>query len=89
MGHIAHLRKIFTCFQYHFINLLLSPLVEGHGSLFLKNLNFLYPRMLYAKFSWNWPCSSEVEIFLIFSIYFYDLLLSPHEEGCRPLFEQT
>ena len=49
-GHIAHLRKIFTCFQYHFTNKLLSPLVEDHGSLFEKNLNFLYPRMLYAKF---------------------------------------
>ena len=42
-----------------------------HGSLFEKNPNFLYPRILYAKFGWNWPCSSEVENFRIFSICFY------------------
>ena len=30
-----------------------------------KTLNFLYPRLLYAKFGWNWPCNSEVEFFLI------------------------
>ena len=46
-----------------------------------KNLNFLYPRMLYAKFSWNWPCSSEVEFFLILSIYFYYFAIIPLEEG--------
>ena len=54
-----------------------------------KNLNFLYPRMLYTRFGWNWPCSTEVENFQIFSIYFFIiLLLSPLEEGCWPLFVQ-
>ena len=48
-------------------------------------MNFLYPRLLYAKFGWNWPCSSQVENFEIFFIYFI-LLLSPLEERCGPLF---
>ena len=53
---------------------------------FKKKSEFLYPRMLYARFGWNWPCRTEVENFEIFSIYFYYFALSPLEEGCGSLF---
>ena len=42
------------------------------------NLNPLYPRMLCAKFGWNWPSGSGEEDFLISSMYFrYFVILSP------------
>ena len=46
MGNIAHLSNIFTCFQYHFTNELLSPLVhvEGHGSYLKKKSEFRLPK---------------------------------------------
>ena len=42
--------------------------------------------MPYARFGWNWPCSTEVENFQIFSIYFYHYAIISFEEGCGPLF---
>ena len=54
------LMEDFYMFSISFYKLAIAPLVEGHGSLFLKqNLNFLYPRMLYAKFGWNGPVVLE------------------------------
>ena len=45
---------------------------------FEQNLNPLHPRMLWAKFGWNWPCRSGEEDFLISSIYFrYFIIISP------------
>ena len=53
-----------------------------------KNLHALYQRMLYTKFGWNWPCSSQVEIFKnilhIFSLLCYYLPLRKGVHG--PLF---
>ena len=41
------------------------------------NLNSLHPRMLSAKFGWNWLSSGE-EDFLILSMYFhYFVIISP------------
>ena len=43
------------------------------------NLNSLQPRMLSAKFDWNWPSGSwEEDFFLISSMYFrYFVIISP------------
>ena len=42
------------------------------------NLNPLHPRMLCAKFGWNWPSGSGEEDFLISSTYFrYFVIISP------------
>ena len=55
-----------------------SPCRRAWLFILKKNLNFLYPRMLYARFGWNWPCNTEVENFQIFSIYFnYFAIISP------------
>ena len=54
--------------------------------LFWTNLKKLYPKMLYAKFGWNWPSGSGEKDFWILSIFF---LLSPLVKGCGPSFEQT
>ena len=71
MDHIAHLRNIFTCFSISFHKLtIISPC--RRALLFIwKNLNFLYKRMIYVKCGSNWPCSSKLENFTIFSKYFY------------------
>ena len=87
MGHIAHLRKIFI-FSISFYKLATnSPCRRAWLFILNRNLNFLYPRMLYAKFGWNWPCSSGEICFLsILHTSLSFLLLSPLEEGCGPLF---
>ena len=42
------------------------------------NLNPLHPRMLCAKFGWNWPSGSGEEDFLISSMYFrFFVIISP------------
>ena len=48
------------------------------------NLSFLCPRMLCAKFGWNWPHGSGVDDFKIHN----PLLLSPLGKRRKP-FEQT
>ena len=46
--------------------------------LLWTKLNSIHPRMLCAKFGWNWPSSSGEEDFLISSMYFrYFLIISP------------
>ena len=46
------------------------------------NLNPLHPRMLCAKFGWNWPSGSGEEDFLISSMYFhYFVIISPWERA--------
>ena len=40
------------------------------GPFIWINLNPLHPRMLCAKFSWNWPSGSGEEDFLISSMFF-------------------
>ena len=45
--------------------LIISPLKRA-GPFMWTNLNPLYPRMLCAKFGWNWPSGSGQEDFLNF-----------------------
>ena len=42
-----------------------------------KNFNPHHPRMLCAKFGWNWPGCSEEEDFEILSIYFHYFVIYP------------
>ena len=44
------------------------------GPFIWTNLNPLHPRMLCAKFGWNWPSGSGEEDFSISSIYFRHFL---------------
>ena len=53
------------------------------------NLNPLYPRMLCAKFGWNWRRGSGEEDFQISSIYFRSFVIISPEKGRGPSFEQT
>ena len=47
-----------------------------------KTLKFLYSRMLYAKFGWNWPNSFEERIFKYFQYNFTFSLLPSFEKAC-------
>ena len=48
------------------------------GPFIWTNLNPLHPRMLCAKFGWNWLSSSGAENFLISSMHFrYFVIISP------------
>ena len=48
------------------------------GPFIWTNLNPLHPRMLCAKFGWNWLSGSGDEDFLISSMYFhYFVIISP------------
>ena len=56
---------------------IISPWKKA-GPFIWTNLNPLHPRMLCAKFGWNWPSGSGEEDFLISSLYFrYFLIISP------------
>ena len=52
--------------------------LEKAGPFIWINLNSLHPRMLCAKFGWNWLSGSGEEDFLISSMYFhYFVIISP------------
>ena len=78
MGHITHLRKQFKSINtYDYIIMLIwrrkktiINFMRIYWSFIWTNLNPLHPRMLCAKFGWNWPSGSEEEDFLISSMYF-------------------
>ena len=51
------------------------------GPFIWTNLNLLHPRMLCAKFGWNWLSGSGEEDFLISSMYFhYFVIISPQKK---------
>ena len=61
-------------FRYFVIN---SPWKRS-GPVIWTNLNPLHPRMLFAKFDWNWPSGSGEEDYLILSMCFrYFVIISP------------
>ena len=45
----------------YFRNFVIISHLKRAGSFIWTNLNPLYPRMLCAKFGWNWPSCSEEE----------------------------
>ena len=71
-------RKRFLNFVYVFSLLrIISPWKKA-GPFIWINLNPLHPRMLCAKFGWNWLSGSGEEDFLISSMYFrYFIIISP------------
>ena len=86
MGHIAHLRKQFKSINtYDYIITLIKRRKKNiidfkriYWFSIWTNLNPLPPRMLCAKFGWNWPSGSGEEDFLISSMYFhYFVIISP------------
>ena len=60
--------KIFKFCENTFAILLLSPNVKRCGLSIWTNSNPLYPRMLFAKFGWNWPSGffNFVNVFSLF-----------------------
>ena len=62
-GPVVQEEKIFKFGENTFAILLLSPNVKRCGLSIWTNSNPLYPRMLFAKFGWNWPCGSIEEHF--------------------------
>ena len=66
--------NVFMLLCYYF------PL-EKSGPFIWRDLNPLYPRMLCAKFDWNWTGGSGEEDFLILSMYFsYFVIISPSKK---------
>ena len=70
MGHIAHLRKQFKSINtYDYIKMLIKRrkktinFMRIYWFFIWTNLNPLHPRMLCAKFGWNWPSGSGEEDF--------------------------
>ena len=82
MGHIAYLRKQFkSIITYDYIIKLIKRrkkyivnFMRMYSFFIWTNLN---PRMLYAKFGWNWLSGSGEDV-LISSMYFrYFVIISP------------
>ena len=68
MGHITHMRKQFKSTNtYDYIITLIKRRKKPHNFIRIYwffiwiKLNPLHPRMLYAKFGWNWPSGSGGE----------------------------
>ena len=86
MGHIAFLRKQFkSIYTYDYIITFIKRIkktinnfMRMYWFFIWTNLNPLDPRMLCAKFGWNWHSGSGEEDFLISSMYFcYFKIISP------------
>ena len=61
---------------FHYF-IIISPRKRA-GPFIWTNLNPLHPRMLCAKFGWNWLSGSGEEDFLIMSMYLhYFVIISP------------
>ena len=63
IGSVVQEEMIFKFRECTFAILLLSPNEKWCGLSIWTNLNPLYPRLLFAKFGWNWPSGSIEEIF--------------------------
>ena len=63
---------------------IISPWIRMRPHIFI-NFNLPYPRILFAKFSWNWPIGSREEDFIIISHF---VNISPWK-GRGPSFQQT
>ena len=70
----------------HFV--IISPWKRA-GLFIWTNLNPLHPRMLCAKFGWNWPSGSGEEDFKMSSMYFRYFVIISLGKGRGPSFEQT
>ena len=82
------LEKILKFCQCILDFLYLSTLGNKVEPFIWTNLNPLYPRILCAKFGWNWSSGSGEEGFWISLMYYhYFLIISPLEIGWSPSLE--
>ena len=81
-------RKVFNFVNVFSLIEIISPW-KWAGALVWIILNPLHPRMLCAKFGWNWPSGSEEKIFKYCQCIFDTSLLSPLSKGSGPAFDQT
>ena len=71
---------LISSMYFHYF-VIISPWKRA-GPFIWTNLNPLHPRMLCAKFGWNWPSGSWEEDFLISSMFFrYFCNYLPLEKG--------
>ena len=78
MGDIAHLRNSSNQ-QTNLCKAMIIPQRLIRGKFFVwTNFNPLHPRMLCAKFGWNWPSGSEEDfkILLMYFPYFVNIISS-------------
>ena len=72
--------KDFKISSMYFRYFIIIFLWKRAGPFIWTNLNPLYPRMLWAKFGWNWPSGSGEEDFKISSPCFcYFAIMSPRK----------
>ena len=77
--------NVFYCILLFRNNL---PLEIG-GPFICRNLNSIHPKILCAKFGWNWPNGSKEEDFKILSEYFGYFIISPLRKGRGPSLKKT
>ena len=76
--HSGSGEKSLLYFVYIFLLLNKYPPWKKGGALLLNKLDSYHPRMLCAKFGWNWISGSGEEDFLISSVYFHNfIIISP------------
>ena len=68
IGPVVLQKKILIFLNVFFYFVIISPW-KSAGPINLIHLNPLYPKMLCAKFGWNWP-NGSAEDFLILLMYF-------------------
>ena len=73
--------------SFHYF-VMISPWKRA-GPFIWTNLNPLYPRMLCAKFGWNWLSGSGQKDFYILSLYFHYFIIISPGKGQGPSFVQT
>ena len=62
IGSVVLEKKIFKCLSMYFSFFTIITPWKRAGPFIWTKLNPLYPKMLWAKFGWNWPSGSwEVE----------------------------
>ena len=71
IGSVVLEENIFKISSIYFSNFVIISLGKRCGPSIWENLNSFHPRMLFAKFGWNWPSGSGEIFFLIWSLYFY------------------
>ena len=61
IGQVVLEEIIFLILSMHFRYFIIISPWKRAGPFIFTNLNILHPRMLCAKFGWNWPSGSEEE----------------------------
>ena len=69
IGWLVLERKIFKLVNLHYF-VIMSPWKRA-GPFIWTNLNPLHPKILCAKFGWNWPTGSVEDDFSNLSMYFH------------------